>query len=141
MSGSSTPTAVELADELARAEAVLAGISPATSGDPALARLGGAALRQHHRNTDSQLARFTAQAAHVEHLRGRVAAAENQEAENARVPLTAEDVKGARLVRDRFGWHKVVRCSAKSVTVETGYSWTDRIAVDKILEVRTAVSS
>lgn len=59
-----------------------------------------------------------------------------REAEAARVRLTAEDVKGAVLVRDSFGWHKVVRVSAKSVTVETGYSWTDRIALGKVLEVR-----
>ena len=53
----------------------------------------------------------------------RIDAARKVEAE--RVRLTAEDVKGARFIRDQFGWHKVVRVSAKSVTVETGYSWTD----------------
>lgn len=45
-------------------------------------------------------------------------------------------MRGAVLVSDRFGWHKVVRVSAKSVTVETPHSWTDRIALDKVLEVR-----
>lgn len=57
-------------------------------------------------------------------------------AEAERVRLTAEDVKGARFVRDSCGWYKVVRVSAKSVTVETGHSWTDRIALNKVLEVR-----
>lgn len=59
-----------------------------------------------------------------------------REAEKARLKLTADDVKGARLVRDEFGWHAVVRVSAKSVTVKTVHSWTERISLDKILEVR-----
>lgn len=61
-----------------------------------------------------------------------------REEEKARTKLTADDVRGARFVRDQFGWHKVVRVSAKSVTVETGYSWTDRIPLDRILEARHA---
>jgi CRISPR/Cas system CMR subunit Cmr4 (Cas7 group RAMP superfamily) len=63
-------------------------------------------------------------------------AAAAREAEKARPKLTAEDVQGARFVRDEYGWHKVVRMNAKSVTVETGYSWTDRIPLGRILEVR-----
>lgn len=59
-----------------------------------------------------------------------------REAEKARPKLTADDVRGAVAVRDSYGWHRVVRVSAKSVTVETPYSWTDRIALDKVLEVR-----
>lgn len=59
-----------------------------------------------------------------------------RQAEADRVHLVADEVRGALAVRDEFGWHKVVRVSAKSVTVETAYSWTDRIALGKILEVR-----
>ena len=58
-----------------------------------------------------------------------------REAEAARPKLTADDVRGARAVRDSYGWHRVVRVSAKSVTIATPYSWTERIALDKILEV------
>lgn len=61
----------------------------------------------------------------------------DRDAEKARPRLTSEDVSGARLVRDQYGWHKVVRVSAKSVTVETGHSWTDRIPLDRVLEVRS----
>lgn len=61
----------------------------------------------------------------------------HREAEKARVKPTAEDVKGAQFVRDTYGWHKVVRISAKSVTVTTPYSWNDRIPLDRILEFRT----
>ena len=53
------------------------------------------------------------------------------------VPFTAEQLKAARAVRTFGGWHKVVRINAKSVSVESGYSWVDRIAIDRILEVRT----
>lgn len=71
-----------------------------------------------------------------EETRARVAARKQAEAE--RVRLTAEQVKGAKYVRDEYGWHRVVRVSAKSVTVETGYSWTERIPLDRIHEARTA---
>lgn len=60
-----------------------------------------------------------------------------REAEANRVRLTHDDVKDATHVRDAYGWHKVVRVSAKSVTVETGYSWNDRIPIDRIHEART----
>jgi hypothetical protein len=61
-------------------------------------------------------------------------------ARNAPVPFTRSELDAATHIRTSVGWHKVVRVNAKSVTVETGYSWTDRYALDKILEVR-AVSS
>ena len=44
---------------------------------------------------------------------------------------------GARLVRDSYGWHRVIRVNAKSVSVETGYSWTDRIPLANVLEARS----
>ena len=50
--------------------------------------------------------------------------------------LTVDAIRTARYVRDRFGWHRVVRVNAKSVTVETVYSWTDRIALTDVLEAR-----
>ena len=43
----------------------------------------------------------------------------------------------ARLVRDSLGWHRVIRVNAKSVSVETGYSWTDRIPMSNVLETRS----
>lgn len=73
------------------------------------------------------------EAARQEELKARRQAA--RDAERARPKMTSEDVRGARLVRDQYGWHKVVRVSAKSVTVATGYSWTERIPLAKILEV------
>lgn len=57
-------------------------------------------------------------------------------AERDRVRFTHEDIKGATWVRVGYGWCKVARVNAKTVSVETGYSWTDRIVFDKVLEVR-----
>lgn len=72
--------------------------------------------------------------ARVKTLEARLAA----EARNTPVPFTVDELRAARLVRDRHGWHRVAKVNAKSVSVETGYSWTDRIPVEKILEVRCA---
>lgn len=46
-------------------------------------------------------------------------------------------VAGA-VVRDKFGWHKIVRVNKTTVSVATGYSWTDKIVLGKIIEVRSA---
>lgn len=59
------------------------------------------------------------------------------EAEEARVPLTRDDIAGADVIRTANGWHRIVRVNAKSVTVQTPYSWTDRIDIDAILEARS----
>lgn len=58
------------------------------------------------------------------------------EAKVAPVPFSPAELVTARFVRTSAGWHKVVRVNAKSVTVETGYSWTDRHPIEKVLEVR-----
>lgn len=47
-------------------------------------------------------------------------------------------LKPGDLVRDSVGWHRVVRVNAKSVTVETPWSWTDRIPFAKVIETRHA---
>lgn len=60
-----------------------------------------------------------------------------REAEKARVKFTADDLTGARLIRTDNGWHEVVRVSAKSVTVKTPYSWTDRYPHARVIEFRT----
>lgn len=42
------------------------------------------------------------------------------------------------LVRDRHGWHRVVRISKATVTVATPHTWTERIPLDRIIETRRA---
>lgn len=59
------------------------------------------------------------------------------EAKHAPISFAEEQYKAAAFVRSNIGWHKVVRVNAKSVTVATAYSWTDRIQRAKILEVRS----
>lgn len=50
-------------------------------------------------------------------------------------PVDPATIPGARAVKTSLGWFKVVRVNAKTVSVETGQSWTDRIAFGKIIEV------
>jgi hypothetical protein len=57
-------------------------------------------------------------------------------AKTVAVPFTPDDLAAARVIRTDLGWHRVVRVNAKSVSVDTGYSWVDRIPLEKVLEVR-----
>jgi len=61
-----------------------------------------------------------------------------RELEAARVKFTATDLANAVIVRDEFGWHRVVRVNRVSVTVATAYSWTNSIPLAKVLEFREA---
>lgn len=78
-----------------------------------------------------QRARDEAERVKAERAAALLAAAE-------RPKLTAADLASATLVRDRTGWHKVVRVNATTVTVQTPWSWTERIKRDHILEARTS---
>jgi hypothetical protein len=62
---------------------------------------------------------------------------ERRIAERDRVRLTREDIAGATHVRISRSWYKVARLNKTTVSVETGYSWTDRYTFDKVLDVRT----
>lgn len=93
------------------------------------ARLSEQAIREALARTAA------AEALRQEHLKQ--ARAAERATEKARPRLTAEDVRGAVVVRDCFGWHRVVRVSAKSVTVATPWSWTERIPLDRVLEARS----
>ena len=53
----------------------------------------------------------------------------------APVPFTDEELKAARAIRVGHSWYKVMRVNEKSVTVPSGYSWNDRISIDKVDEV------
>lgn len=90
-------------------------------------------LAQQH-NRDARATVAAAKAA-----REQEAAARRQEAraaEAARPKLTKADVDGATHVRDRWGWHQVVRVNRASVTVRTVHSWDEKIPMEKVLEVR-----
>lgn len=86
---------------------------------------------------DAALDRYKAGQAKAARAEQRAAAERRKterEAEKAREKFTAADLAGASHVRDRYGWHRVVRVSVKSVTVETGYSWTYRLPLDRVLQ-------
>lgn len=67
----------------------------------------------------------------------RAAAIARYKARIAPVPYTPEELAAAVAVRTIVGWHRVVKVNAKTVTVETVHSWTDRYEISKILEVRS----
>lgn len=47
------------------------------------------------------------------------------------------DIEKGGAIKSRGRWSKVVRASAKSVSVETGYSWTDRVPYTEIRDYRS----
>lgn len=128
-------TAADLAGQLANARAALARITALTD-DPAVARLAGGPLRIHRRRVETHARRTVEALERIASLEHRLALAEHREAEASRERLAADQVHGARFVRTRHGWHEVVRVNATSVTVRTEWSWDERIALGKVLEVR-----
>lgn len=100
--------------------------------------------RSMHRHAIAQAKRYDAEAraaieaANAERA-GKVGAAIAAQAErDAAAPRDIAGLKPGDLVRDAVGWHRVVRVNAKSVTVETPWSWTDLIRHDRIVETRGA---
>lgn len=55
---------------------------------------------------------------------------------DAAAPRDLASLRPGSLVRTHLGWHRVVRVNRTSVSVETGYSWTDLIRLDRIIETR-----
>lgn len=71
--------------------------------------------------------------------RARIAAAEaDRRARDAAAHRDIDALKPGDLVRTASGWHVVARVNAKSVSVETPWSWTDRVPHDRIIETRKA---
>lgn len=53
-------------------------------------------------------------------------------------PVDLSAIKPGDLIRTRFGWKTVAKVNRKTVSVETGYSWTDKLPIDEIKEHRAA---
>ncbi|WP_417510618.1 hypothetical protein [Microbacterium sp.] len=83
-----------------------------------------------HREADERIAKWT----------HRVKSLERRLAETQRVRFTREDVVGAEFIHDGTSWRQVRKVNAKTVSVETGYSWVDRVPFDKIRSVRPEVT-
>lgn len=54
---------------------------------------------------------------------------------NKAVPFTEEDLRTARAVRTMYGWHRVIRANAKSLTISGDFG-DYRIPTTTVLEVR-----
>ncbi|MFI5426095.1 hypothetical protein [Aeromicrobium sp. UC242_57] len=72
----------------------------------------------------------------AENERIKLARREALRAEKLRKKFTAEDLATARIVSDGFGWHRVVRVNAKSVTITGMHSPTERIPISQITKWR-----
>ncbi|MGL3808156.1 DUF3560 domain-containing protein, partial [Paeniglutamicibacter sp. R2-26] len=51
---------------------------------------------------------------------------------------TRETIDKGDYVRYRFGWVEVVRANAKTVSVKTPYTWTDKIEYEALIDHKTA---
>jgi hypothetical protein len=116
----------------AEAERIANGVGV---GDSAAGRLNARTLAQFHRNTDSSLRRYTEAHNAAESLDMSARVAEAKATEASRQHFTKQELDGATLVHDGYGWHEVVRVNGKTVTVKTPYSWTETIAHGKIRAV------
>lgn len=98
------------------------------------------AARQVRGAMDSAYRQWKEATERIEKWTYRVKRLEIRIAEIERPRLTREDVIGAVLIHDGISWRKVVKVNAKTVSVDSGYSWVDRIAFETIRAVRKAES-
>lgn len=129
--------------QLDAAEAAAEAATPGgLHGDPAV--LSGIRRNGGHRQDSRRFAAYDRHAVLARELtqaRGRLAileAAEVRAARDAAAPCDIPSLAVGDYIRTRQGWWKVARVNAKSVSVETGYSWTDRVEHSKIIETSPA---
>lgn len=95
-----------------------------------------ATLKQQGAATEREIAQTIADQrveAQAEHQRA-VATYDAREA--GRKKFTREEILGALMVRAEIhGWRKVRRVNAKSVSVDSGYSWPDYIPFKEVIAV------
>ena len=96
------------------------------------ARADTARFTRYAREADA----FVAYDVAVKHVTGLEMALLAAIVERDRVLLTRDDLLGAKHVRTSLGWYPVVRVNAKTVSVSTGFSWTDKIPLEDVLEIR-----
>jgi hypothetical protein len=126
---------------LADAEAKMERAHEMGGGIPGFGRSGNQRAAQQVRSAFSSADRAYSEASEKrEYYKGKLRGYERRIAERDRRRFEQADLTDAKYIKTHAGWYKVVRVNAKSVTVESGYSWTDRIELDKILEVGQANS-
>lgn len=123
------------ADALSQQARELGGGIPGFGGSGsqrAAATVRGAHARadRAHREADERIEKWT----------HRVRSLERRIAEAERVHFTRDDAVDAVFIHDGISWRKVVKVNAKTVSVETGYSWVDRVPFAKIRRIRKATA-
>lgn len=119
--------------ELVDARIELAGLHRAMAAN--FAAPSGGRGKQGLRRTDAQIRRGAVFARKIQAAEIWISALLSATGRAAR-PVTPERLRVAVAVKTKFGWHRVVRVNVKSVTVATAYSWTDRIAISEVVDVR-----
>jgi len=61
---------------------------------------------------------------------------ENRIAERDRVRFHRDDIVGALFILTKWGWKKVRTVNKVTVSVDSGYSWADKVAFDQVLQVK-----
>lgn len=83
------------------------------------------------RRTAERFARIKALEAHLARLNAAATAPAPKPAP------TAEEIRGAALIRTRYGWERVVKVNRTTVTVAAEPGWNDKVPFSKVLDVRT----
>lgn len=94
-------------------------MTPRSGGVQAYRRRAAAVERE----IDAAVAAVNAER-RAEHDKAKAAHAER---EASRRRFTRDEIDGAGLIHDGYRWRKVVRVNKATVSVESGYSWLDRI--------------
>lgn len=147
MSGELDDLRAKLAHAQERLEAANDAMRAADRKDEAAFAMGGGipgfggsgnqrAARQVRSALDSAHRAWKEASERIEKWTHRVRRLESRIAEIDRVRLTRDDVLGAVLIHDGRTWRKVIRVNAKSVSVDSGYSWVDRVMFDQIRAVK-----
>ncbi|MCU1418744.1 MAG: hypothetical protein JWP32_2918 [Schumannella sp.] len=124
-------------ERLARAEARGGAASELGGGIPGFGGSGNQRAARQVRSALNSADRAWKEASEkLEYYATKLRYYERTIAERDRTRLTRGDLTGSKFVRTPAGWRKVVRVNAKTVSVESGYSWVDRLDFDKILGVR-----
>lgn len=122
---------------LARAEEATQRAHEMGGGIPGFGGSGNQRAARQVRSAFSSADHAYAEASQkLEYYTAKARGYERRIAERDRTRLDRTDILGAKFVRTTTGWRKVAKVNTKTVSVETGYSWVDRIPFAKIIEVR-----
>ena len=100
-----------------------------------MTRISLAEFRRKAAQTDRDIAASLAARKAERDAGWRAGKAAAVKAETERKRYTRDELLGAKAIKTDTGWNRVVKVNAKTVSVATGYSWTDRVAFDKVLAV------